>query len=208
MYEGYDIKRGWYFWESIVYIRKIALTSFAVMFQLRTHVRSLMGLLVVLIALAAQRFVMPFVTASLNRAESVSLVVCFFTFFLGQFTFVEDGEISSGEVLFIAALVFVMNLGFLVWMVVQIIGDSVILKLPVKMRRALWLTRGNADSSALNPTTGQSSDDCTEHEEGKMADEDDLRFSSPALTQGIDADDVGIELDVITNHTADAASVN
>jgi hypothetical protein len=117
LYRGYKIddtsKPCAYLWEAIVSARKLALMFVAVVFMFNEPVQILLGLLVVAIAFAAHVSEMPFESAKLNKAETLSLGSSFLSFFLGSFTHLEvPKHISEESKDLVSYLAMLTNLGF------------------------------------------------------------------------------------------------
>jgi hypothetical protein len=123
LYKGYAVtdtgKLNYaYGWEFMITARKVLLMFVLVFFARpgQEHVQSLLGLLVIVLALIVHSLAMPFDSKILNVAEFVSLVTSFLTFFLGQFTYTESDVVSDGSKAGISYLALVINMFFIVFM--------------------------------------------------------------------------------------------
>jgi hypothetical protein len=92
-----------------------------VFFAGNSHVQSLLGLLIVTLSLAAQAYAMPFESSTLNTAEFVSLLCSCLTFYIGQFIYVDNTDISESGKSLVSWIALAVNVGFLIVMLVLMV---------------------------------------------------------------------------------------
>ncbi len=109
LYNGYKI--NFWYWEFCVVLRKVLLVSVAVYFSENQNVQALMAVFLVAMALTAHAAARPFNHGTLNMMEFLSLVSSFFTFFFGQFLFI---NVSTDVQLGASVVVLFVNLGYVV----------------------------------------------------------------------------------------------
>lgn len=82
LYKGY--KQQYYFWETVIYARKVVVSFIAVFWTYDPKAQCSMCILVCVCALALQLGCQPYDTVLFNRLEAFSLFVAFFTFYTAQ----------------------------------------------------------------------------------------------------------------------------
>jgi hypothetical protein len=98
----------------VVVLRKVLLVAVSVYFSENQNVQALMAVFLVAAALTAQSAARPFTHGLLNVMEFLSLVSSFFTFFWGQFLFI---DVSNDVKLTASVMVLFVNLGYVVLVV-------------------------------------------------------------------------------------------
>ena len=139
----------------IVLLRKVLLLIILVFFTNNPHVQSLLGLLIIIAALAIHCIALPFESNILNLAEFASLFTSFLTFYLGQFTYVDDTTISHETreiVSYIALSINIIFLLFILYLIYLTYKEDKLAKKFIKQLRkdTNILSDSTADDIKLN----------------------------------------------------------
>lgn len=120
LYSGFEMK--FFYWECVIMIRKVLVISIVVFFtQFGALVQTGAALGLVYLAYNAHIWAMPYEADVLDDLEKYSLLTSLFTFFAG--IFLNAPTIDEGWSLFLVVLIFIAQIGYLLFFVNTIRGE-------------------------------------------------------------------------------------